>query len=119
PTFTEIAGGTIPNGLHGRSFVPILHGQKPSDWRHSVYYQYYDPGHGVAPHYGLRSQRYTLAHYPRTDEWDLYDLEKDPRQMKSVASDSEYAPILAELKKELKQLQELYQSDPTLLLKKL
>lgn len=119
PTFADIAGGPIPDGLHGRSFVPILRGRKPSDWRQSVYYQYYDPGHGVAPHYGLRSQRYTLAHYPRTNEWDLYDLEKDPRQMKSVASDPAYAQPLAELKKELQQLQQSYNSDPSVLLKKL
>jgi arylsulfatase A-like enzyme len=112
PTFTEIAGGTIPDGLHGRSFVPILRGQTPSDWRTSVYYQYYDPDHGVAPHYGIRTRRYTLAHYFRTDEWDLYDLEKDPRQMKSVASDPAYAQTLDELKKELRQLQTTYQSNP-------
>jgi arylsulfatase A-like enzyme len=112
PTFTEIAGGVIPDGLHGRSFVPILRGRTPADWRTSVYYQYYDSGHGVAPHYGIRTRRYTLAHYLRTDEWDLYDLEKDPRQMRSVASDPAYADTLAELKKELQRLQAIYQSDP-------
>jgi arylsulfatase A-like enzyme len=117
PTFAEIAGGPIPDGLHGRSFVPILRGRTPSDWRKSVYYQYYDPDHGVVPHYGIRTQRYTLAHYPRTDEWDLYDLEKDPRQMRSVTSDPAYTQTLADLKKELRQLQTTYQSNPQELMK--
>jgi arylsulfatase A-like enzyme len=117
PTFAEIAGGPIPDRLHGRSLVPILRGQTPADWRTSVYYQYYDPDHGVAPHYGIRTRRYTLAHYPRTDEWDLYDLEKDPRQMRSVASDPAYARTLADLKTELRRLQETYQSNPEELLK--
>ena len=35
PTFAEIAGGKVPEGLHGRSLVPILRGQAPADWRKS------------------------------------------------------------------------------------
>lgn len=71
PTFVEMAGSKTPDGLHGKSFVPILRGDKPADWRKSIYYHYYDPRHGVAKHYGLRSDRYTLAHFYDTMEWEL------------------------------------------------
>ena len=104
PTFTEIAGGKIPDGLHGRSLVPILRGETPADWRQSVYYHYYDAGHGVAKHYGVRTGRYTLVHFYKSDEWELFDLEKDPQEMRSVYGDPAYAATVTELKAELERL---------------
>ena len=110
-TFLDIAGAKIPEGLHGRSFAPILRGQTPPDWRQSVYYRYYDAGHNVAPHYGVRTARYTLAHFYRTDEWELYDLQKDPQQLRSVYADPGYAKTLAKLKTELTRLRTEFKDD--------
>jgi arylsulfatase A-like enzyme len=111
PTFVEIAGGRIPEGLHGRSLVPVLGGRAPVDWRKSIYYHYYDPGHGVAKHYGIRTQRYTLVHFYTSDEWELFDLEKDPKQLRSVYADPAYASTLTELKAELERLRTHFQDD--------
>jgi len=111
PTFVEIAGGKAPEGLHGRSLAPILRGQTPADWRKSVYYHYYDPGHGVQKHYGLRTDRYTLAYFYPVNEWELYDLEKDPQQMRSVHADPAYASTLAGLKTELERLRREFKDD--------
>jgi arylsulfatase A-like enzyme len=108
PTFMEIAGGKIPDGLHGRSLLPILRGETPADWRKSVYYHYYDPGHGVTQHYGLRTDRHTLAFLYPYNEWELYDLEKDPQQMRSVYDDPAYVNTVAELKTELARLREQF-----------
>lgn len=107
-TFVELAGGHVPTDLHGRSFVPILRGQTPTDWRKSIYYHYYDPGHGVAKHYGVRTGRYTLAYFYTTQEWELFDNEKDPAQLRSVYADPAYAGQVAELKAELARLRKLY-----------
>ena len=41
PTFLDVAGAGEPTDMQGRSFVPILRGRKPSDWRQAVYYHYY------------------------------------------------------------------------------
>jgi arylsulfatase A-like enzyme len=108
PTFVEMAGGKTPGGLHGKSFVPILRGEKPADWRQSIYYHYYDPGHGVGKHFGLRGDRYTLAHFYGTKEWELFDNEKDPQQLRSVYSEPAYARTVETLKAELNQLRALY-----------
>jgi arylsulfatase A-like enzyme len=108
-TFVEMAGGKVPAGLHGRSFVPVLRGQTPPDWRRSIYYHYYDGGHGVAKHYGVRTERYTLAHFYTTNEWELFDNEKDPRQLRSVYADPAYAGALAVLRAELTRLRQEYQ----------
>jgi arylsulfatase A-like enzyme len=111
PTFVDIAGGRIPAGLHGRSFVPILRGQTPADWRQSVYYHYYDAGHGVAKQYGIRTGRYTLVHFYTTDEWELFDRQKDPKQLRSVYADPAYADTVVELKAELEQLRTRFKDD--------
>jgi arylsulfatase A-like enzyme len=104
PTFVEMAGGKIPDGLHGRSLVPILRGATPADWRKSVYYHYYDSGHGVTKHYGVRTERYTLANFYPVKEWELYDNEKDPLQLRSVYADPAYAQTVKELTAELERL---------------
>lgn len=113
PTFAEIAGGQIPSGLHGRSLVPVLRGETPAEWRTSVFYRYYDPGHGMPQHLGVRTARYTLAHYSAADEWDLFDRDKDPLQLRSVYADPAYADAVASLKAELSRLRALYgETDP-------
>jgi arylsulfatase A-like enzyme len=115
PTFADMAGCKIPEGLHGRSIVPILRGETPADWRKSVYYHYYDKNgaHNVANHYGVRTERYTLANYLATEEWELFDNEKDPAQLRSVYADPAYAGTVTELKSELTRLRALYQDSDT------
>ena len=113
-TLVGIAGGRVPDGLHGRSFLPILRGETPDDWRTSIYYRYYDPGHGVAPQYGIRTTRHTLVHFPRTDEWELFDLERDPSQLHSIYADPAAATTVADLKAQLDRLQTLYHDDGTI-----
>lgn len=109
-TFVEIAGGRAPDTLHGRSIVPILRGETPADWRKSLYYHYYDPGHGVTRHYGVRTERYTLANFYPLNEWELYDNEKDPLQLRSVYADPGYAQTVTELKAELERLRARFES---------
>ncbi|HEY3322852.1 MAG TPA: sulfatase [Planctomycetota bacterium] len=108
-TFVDIAGGEIPVGLHGKSLVPILRDQPPADWRKSLYYHYYDPGHGVTKHYGVRTDRFTLVNFYPVKEWELYDNEKDPQQMRSVYADPAYAKTVEELKAELERLRLQYE----------
>ena len=92
--------------MQGTSLVPLMKGQKPADWRESVYYHYHEfPGaHSVAKHIGVRNDRYKLVYYYETDEWELFDLEEDPLEMKSVYGAVEYAEIEEGLKKELERL---------------
>jgi arylsulfatase A-like enzyme len=111
PTFAEIAGGKVPEGLHGRSLVPILRGQQPADWRRSIYYHYYDGGHGVAKHYGVRTERYTLVRFYTSDEWELFDREKDPKQLRNVYADPAYAATATELKAELERLRTQFKDE--------
>jgi arylsulfatase A-like enzyme len=109
-TFCEIAGAPIPADMQGASLVPLLKGETPKDWRKSIYYHYYEypQPHRVERHYGVRTDRYKLIHYYRPDEWELFDLQKDPGEHKSVYSDPAYAGVVKELKAEIDRLRELY-----------
>ena len=102
PTFLELAGATIPKRMHGRSLVNAFKDplKKPKDWRKSIYYAYYgERTHRVAKHDGIRTDRHKLIHFPNTKEWNLFDLEKDPKEMNSVHEDPQYSNILTSLKK--------------------
>ena len=113
-TFLDMAGAKIPADMQGRSLVPLLKGETPKDWRNSVYYHYYEwygPGtvHDVQRHYGVRTQRHKLIHYYLINEWELFDLENDPNEMRSVYDAPAYAGVVKELKAELERLRTQYQ----------
>ncbi len=106
PTFLEYAGLTAPKEVQGRSIAPLLRGEKPKDWRTSMYYRYYHypADHRVQPHYGVRNERYKLIFYNRINEWELFDLQKDPHELKSVYADPKYASVQKKMLAELNRL---------------
>ena len=113
-TFLEMAGAEIPSDMQGKSLVPLLKGESPSDWRKSIYYHYYEyPSYHMVPrHNGIRTDRYKLIHfYEFGDEWELYDLEKDPDELTNVYKDPDYQEIASQLKKQLMELQDHYEDD--------
>jgi arylsulfatase A-like enzyme len=113
PTMLAMAGVEAPGDMQGRSTAPLLHGETPDDWRQSVYYHYYEfPAvHMVNRHYGVRTGRYKLARFYELEEWELYDLETDPQELRNRYGDPELAGIRGELKTELRRLQAYYKDD--------
>jgi arylsulfatase A-like enzyme len=112
PTLLEAAGLKAPADMQGRSFRPLLEGKTPRDWRAAMYYRYYHPGHhNVAAHYGVRTDRYKLIYFNKLDQWELYDLRKDPREMRNVYGAPAYAKIVEDLKKELYRLKKELKDD--------
>lgn len=110
-TFLEMAGVTVPDDMQGRSLVPLLKGQTPPDWRRSHYYHYYEyfpdrkTVHNVHRHCGVRTARYKLIHFYQVGEWELFDLDRDPHELRSVYGDPAYADVVRELQVELSRLQ--------------
>ncbi|HBI42532.1 MAG TPA: sulfatase [Planctomycetales bacterium] len=116
-TFLEAAGVKVPAEMQGRSMLPILKGQTPESWRKSFYYHYYEhPGpHNVPRQYGVITARYKLVYFYEPDEnyWELFDLDKDPHELKSVYGQADYEKVQKELEAELKRLRtELKVPDP-------
>lgn len=121
PTFLELAGVPVSDSLQGMSMVPVMNsptdGAFTAKWRDAIYFHYYEyPGvHAVKRHYGIRTDRYKLMHfYNDIDEWEFYDLEKDPDEMNNSYNDPSYAGIIEKLKSDLIQLQKQYQDEEAL-----
>ena len=119
-TFLDIAGVEPTRPMQGRSLRPLLRGERPPDWRTSMYYRYWmhmDSSHGVWAHRGVRTERHKFVHYygdaleqpgargaPRPEEWELFDLVADPFELRSLHADPAQADALAELRAELDRL---------------
>ena len=112
PTFLDYAGVTIPKEIQGQSLKPLLENENsPSDWRKSLYYHYYEfpSEHFTRRHYGIRTDRYKLIHfYYDFDEWELFDLNKDPHEMNNVYKDPAYNQVVDSLKIQLNNLRIMY-----------
>ena len=112
PTFVQYAQAETPLDRQGRSLVPLLQGDAPDDWRQALYYHYSmrEAQHNVAPHYGIRTERYKLVYYYDAEaaptEWELFDLEKDPLEICSVYGRAQYAQVTADLKEQLRELRD-------------
>jgi arylsulfatase A-like enzyme len=109
PTFLAMAGVAEPDGMHGRSLAPLLGGGQPGDWRDAIYYHYQqrDSGrieHMVEPHYGVRTARYKLMYVYDLGEWELYDLQEDPDELRNVVDDEGYAEVRESLGVRLREL---------------
>ncbi len=112
PTFLEWAGAEIPSEIQGRSLVSLFEnqGEPSAAWRDAIYYAYYENAavHNVPVHDGVRTERYKAMFFPRTREWNLFDLEQDPLELTSVHDDPEYGEILAALQKRYRDLKQFY-----------
>lgn len=113
PTFMAAAGLPVPADMQGRSLVPLMGGERPADWRKSFYYRYYhDPGHhNTRTHYGVRTDTHKLIYFWKKDQWELYDLVKDPAELKNIYGDPSQKKLVEQLKTELYRLKKELKDD--------
>jgi hypothetical protein len=85
PTIADLAGASVPTFVDGRSFVPLLTASPPSTWRTAFLEEGtsrpYVPR--VPMNKGVRTTGHTFVEYD-TGEHELYDLDADPYQLKSI-----------------------------------
>jgi len=113
PTFLEAAGLPVPSDVQGRSLLGILRGAPPVDWRTSMYYRYYhDPGdHNTRAHYGIRTRTHKLIYFWTKKQWELYDLQKDPLELRNLYGQPGAEGLTAELTRELQRLKKAVRDD--------
>ncbi len=118
-TLLDYAGVDAPTSMQGRSFRSNLAGRTPPDWPRSMYYHYWQHCNRPA-HYGVRTGQHKLIFFhgvpldgkadwrqaATKPGWELYDLEKDPLELKNVYNDPAYSEIVDTLKKELLRLKD-------------
>jgi N-acetylglucosamine-6-sulfatase len=106
PTFLDIAGGSMPEDhvVDGQSFLPILAGNTPDDWRSTFVYQYFweDAFPQTPTVYAIRGDRYKYIYYHGLwDKNEFYDLETDPREMHNLINAPEHQQRIQEMKSEM------------------
>lgn len=107
PTLLDLAGVDIPPRMQGRSLVPLLRGETPSDWRQEFFYEH----HFVPPWEGMSIPRSEAI---RTHRWkyiqyidsrplfeELYDLEVDPLETVNLATRPEQAERIEQFRHQL------------------
>jgi len=111
PTLIELAGGRPGAQVQGRSLLPLLAGRRKG-WRRSFLVEYWAeqalPWLVGMTYKAVRTDRYKYIHWVnrgRAGELDeLYDLEKDPWELKNLNASSAHRRTRATLKTELRRL---------------
>ena len=84
PTLLEVAGEPIPSGVDGQSLVPILQGgqRQIRGWLHGEHSPCYSQEQA---HHYLTDGRMKYIWRPATGAEQLFDLVKDPRELRDLA----------------------------------
>jgi N-acetylglucosamine-6-sulfatase len=104
PTVLDTAGVAIPDGIDGRSMLPLLTGKGDPQWRKELLYEYYwerDFPQTPTMH-ALRTDRFKYIHYYGI--WDideLYDMQEDPLETNNLIFSQDHQQIIRDLNKRL------------------
>ncbi|MFE4469040.1 sulfatase [Leifsonia sp. NPDC056824] len=112
-TILDAAGVEPASRMQGRSFwgdVVSSPSSPPADGMYYRYWEHDDSSHRAPAHYGYRTRTHKLiyfyndglglagtGHFTYPPEWELYDLERDPEEVRNVYWEPEYAEVRAEL----------------------
>jgi len=108
PTVLEACGVRPPAGLDGRSWLPLVRGERV-EWRRELLYEYYwERNFPQTPTlHALRTDRYKFIRcHGLWDIDELYDLQADPLESNNLIFSTEHQPIIAEMRKRLFQVLE-------------
>ncbi len=94
PTVLDIAGITSSDQFDGQSFLPLLRGNSPENWRDTIYYEYFweRPFPQTPTVHAIRTADYKYIRYHGI--WDLnelYDIKNDPLEMNNLIRNTAYA----------------------------
>ncbi|MDW7659302.1 MAG: sulfatase-like hydrolase/transferase [Bacillota bacterium] len=95
PTLLEIAGGSIPAPVVGRSYAQAIMAGLQPDFRSDVF-AYEEPGSAM-----LRTERFKYIRYNSTGGEVLYDLDLPEHEVVNVVNRTEYRDALHEMRERM------------------
>jgi len=102
PTLADLAGLKAPKELEGVSLRPLIDNPR-AKWNHAAFTQVQRrkgvPGHSVRN----AKWRYTEWGFGKEGE-ELYDQDKDPKELHNLARDPKYAGVVVQMKALLKKV---------------
>jgi hypothetical protein len=92
------------------SLKALATGKQKDLKRQYLYYRYYEfvRDHTVIPHLAVRGYQHKLIYFHTVNEWELYDLKKDPHEQTNLIKSPQHQKIVQQLKAELLKLREQY-----------
>jgi choline-sulfatase len=98
-TTCDLAGIAIPAHVEFPSLVKMLQDNESTPLYEAVF------GWLTSIQRSVRTKQYRLIFYPPLQRYQLFDVGKDPWELKDLASNSDFAPVLEEMKARLHHMQ--------------
>ena len=105
-TMLDFAGIATPENMDGRSFKPLIDGEKVA-WRKELLYEYYwERNYPYTPTtHAILTDRYKFIRYQGI--WDMdefYDMQNDPKETRNLIHEEEYYKLIETHRKRLFEL---------------
>ncbi len=100
PTILAYAGLATPAQMQGKSFLPLLKGQK-AEWKDRAFYEYYwEYDYPQTPTmFAVRTDRYKyIFNHGVWDANELYDLQTDPEEINNLIRSPQHQSIAKDLR---------------------
>lgn len=99
PTILDLAGSAIPEGMQGESLLPLVNGQE-KQWRKDFLVEHLFEYEPIPKSEAVRTDKWKYSRYyaDGTIHEQLYNIEKDPKEVHDLASDKKYQEILVQLR---------------------
>jgi arylsulfatase len=94
PTVASLAGLRFPSATDGTDL------SRQKSGRDAVFLEYYGKQHWVEPIHTIRTKRWKLNSYEHGGA-ELYDLQKDPTEIKNLAGLPDYSEVQTSLERRL------------------
>ena len=103
PTVLGLCGLRIPAGMQGTDMSGVVRGRSGRG-PDSAFFQIFGPYNGDSTPFGWRGVRTGWYMYVRSQQhpWMLFDLERDPYQLRNLAGDPAAASVQADMEKKLR-----------------
>jgi N-acetylglucosamine-6-sulfatase len=103
PTILEAAGATAQRTVDGRSLLELV-GDRSVWWGRDLLIENGNGANNVPSYRALRTNRFVYAEHLTTGEFELYDLEADPYQLRSLDGHPRYEKVQRDLAERLRLL---------------
>jgi arylsulfatase A-like enzyme len=97
---TDVLPGRVQDG---RSLLELL-GDPGGEWGRDILIENGNGANGVPTYRGIRTYRFLYVEHRTTGEYELYDLKKDPYELRSVDGRVGYRKVQRDLKVALRRL---------------